>query len=121
MTIDERLERIAERHEALSNTVELLTHDIDALRDAQRAEGKEIGDKIRALAIIAESLRKASKVNNALQKANAAAERSEGRATQMMAAVNSLQSRAGQMMDAITRLARVADNHESRISDLEVG
>jgi archaellum component FlaC len=101
MTIDERLERIAERHEALSNTVELLTHDIDALRDAQRAEGKEIGDKIRALAIIAEQ--------------------NEGRATQMMAAVNSLQSRAGQMMDAITRLARVADNHESRISDLEVG
>ena len=93
MTIDERLERIAERHEALSNTVELLTHDIDALRDAQRAEGKEIGDKIRALAIVAEQ--------------------NEGRAAQMMAGMS-------QMMDAITRLARVADNHEARISDLEI-
>jgi chromosome segregation ATPase len=100
MTIDERLERIAERHEALSNTVELLTHDIDALRDAQRAEGKEIGDKIRALAIVAEQ--------------------NEGRAAQMIAAVNSLEARAGQMMDAITRLARVADNHEGRIGDLEI-
>jgi len=96
MTIDERLERIAERHEALSNTVELLTHDIDSLR----AEGKEIGDKIRALAIVAEQ--------------------NEGRAAQMIAAVNSLEARAGQMMDAITRLARVADNHEGRIGDLEI-
>ena len=83
-----------------SNTVELLTHDIDALRDAQRAEGKEIGDKIRALAIVAEQ--------------------NEGRAAQMMAGINGLESRAGQMMDAIARLARVADNHEDRISDLEI-
>jgi len=50
MNIDERLERLADRHEALSNTVELLTHDIDALR----AEGKETGEKIRVLAIVAE-------------------------------------------------------------------
>jgi uncharacterized protein YigA (DUF484 family) len=50
MTIDERLERLTDRHEALSHTVELLTHDIDALR----AEGKETGEKIRALAIVAE-------------------------------------------------------------------
>jgi archaellum component FlaC len=54
VNIDERLERLTERHEALSNTVELLTHDIDALRDALRAEGKETGEKIRALALIAE-------------------------------------------------------------------
>lgn len=96
MTIDERLERLAERHEALSNTVELLTHDIDALR----AEGKETGEKIRALAIIAEQ--------------------NEGRAARMMEGIKSLEGRAGQMMDAITRLARVADNHENRISDLEI-
>jgi len=37
----------------------------------------------------------------------------------MMDAINSLEGRAGQMMDAITRLARVANNHESRISGLE--
>lgn len=28
MTIDERLERLVERHEALAQTVEVLTHDV---------------------------------------------------------------------------------------------
>jgi len=37
-----------------------------------------------------------------------------------MEGIKSLEGRAGQMMDAITRLARVADNHENRISDLEI-
>ncbi|MGA2736202.1 MAG: hypothetical protein ABSG65_02000 [Bryobacteraceae bacterium] len=54
MTIDERLERIAERHEILSNTVELLTHNIDTLRDALRAEGKGTGDRISGPAIATE-------------------------------------------------------------------
>jgi len=113
MNIDERLERLADRHEALSNTVELLTHDIDALRDAQRAEGKEIGDKIRALAIVAEQNEgRATRMMDAINSL-------EARGGQMMDAINSLEARGGQMMDAITRLARVADIHESRISDLE--
>ena len=57
MTIDERLERLTDRHEALSNTVELLTHEIKSLRDgidALRVEGKETGEKIRTLVIVAE-------------------------------------------------------------------
>jgi archaellum component FlaC len=32
MTIDQRLERLAERHEALTESVEILTRDIDTLR-----------------------------------------------------------------------------------------
>ena len=32
MTIDERLEKLAERHEALTQTVELLTRDIDGMK-----------------------------------------------------------------------------------------
>jgi len=59
MTIDERLERLTDRHEALSQTVELLA-----------AEGKETGEKIRALAILAEQ--------------------NEVRAAQMMDAIRSL-------------------------------
>jgi archaellum component FlaC len=41
MTIDERLERITERHEALTQTVELLTRDLQSVRDFSRdiAEG----------------------------------------------------------------------------------
>jgi len=89
MNIDERLERLADRHEALSNTVELLTHDIDALR----AEGKETGDKIRALAIIAEQ-------------------------NEVRAGRN--ETRMEQMMDAIRSLARAVEAHERRITDLEM-
>jgi archaellum component FlaC len=33
VNIDERLDRLTERHEALTQTVELLTHDISALKD----------------------------------------------------------------------------------------
>jgi prefoldin subunit 5 len=35
MTIDERIEKLTERHEALAQSVEILTHDIDKLRIGQ--------------------------------------------------------------------------------------
>jgi hypothetical protein len=71
MTIDERLERLTERHEALTQSIELLTQDVSELRAADAAakerhedlnhtaelliaDGKETGQKIRALAILAE-------------------------------------------------------------------
>ena len=37
MTIDERLEKLAERHEALSQSVEGLTHDVREMREAMIA------------------------------------------------------------------------------------
>ena len=43
MTIDERLEKLADRHEALIHTVELLL-----------ADGEKTAERIRALAILAE-------------------------------------------------------------------
>ncbi len=43
MNIDERLERLADRHEALAESLELM-----------RAESERTGEKIRAVAIIAE-------------------------------------------------------------------
>jgi archaellum component FlaC len=33
LTIDERLDRLTERHEALTQTVELLTRDLQSIRD----------------------------------------------------------------------------------------
>jgi archaellum component FlaC len=41
MNIDERLERLTDRHEALTQTVELLTRDLQSVRDFSRdiAEG----------------------------------------------------------------------------------
>ncbi len=50
MSIDERLEKLAERHEALTYTVELLTRDIAELRELARQDGQNI----RSLARIAE-------------------------------------------------------------------
>lgn len=47
MTIDERLERLAERHEALSQTVELLTRGIDQLRMAIAQDAENIRGFVR--------------------------------------------------------------------------
>jgi archaellum component FlaC len=50
MTIDERLEKLAERHEALAQTVELLGHRVEQLVRVSEQDG----ENIRALARIAE-------------------------------------------------------------------
>ena len=57
MTIDERLDRLVERHEALTQSVELLAMETRELRAAVsdlRAAVSEDGEHIRALARIAE-------------------------------------------------------------------
>ena len=57
MTIDERLEKLTERHEALTQTVELLAREMESLRIASLqlvATAREDGQNIRALARIAE-------------------------------------------------------------------
>jgi len=57
MTIDERLERLTERHEALTQAVELIAA-MQLANDKQIAEllaaSKQDGENIRALARIAE-------------------------------------------------------------------
>jgi len=57
MTIDERLERLTERHEALTQTVELIAV-MQLANDKQIAEvlaaSKQDGENIRALARVAE-------------------------------------------------------------------
>jgi archaellum component FlaC len=50
MTIDERLEKLAVRHEALTQTVELITVDLQTLKTLAQQDG----ENIRALARIAE-------------------------------------------------------------------
>ena len=44
MTIDERLERLVERHEALAQTVELLSHEVRELRAATAQNTANIRD-----------------------------------------------------------------------------
>jgi archaellum component FlaC len=50
MTIDERLEKLTGRHEALTQTVELITADLQTLKTLAQQDG----ENIRALARIAE-------------------------------------------------------------------
>lgn len=50
MSIDERLERLTERHEALTMNLELLHRDVQDLKIAAQHDG----ENIRALARIAE-------------------------------------------------------------------
>ena len=50
MTIDERLEKLTERHEALTVNLELLHRDVQDLK----AVAQQDGENIRALARIAE-------------------------------------------------------------------
>ena len=50
MTVDERLEKLTERHEALTLNLELLTRDVQDLKVAAQQDG----ENIRALARIAE-------------------------------------------------------------------
>ena len=57
MTIDERLEKLTERHEALTQTVELVVAmQRDLTRDVQGLQtlAKQDGENIRALVRIAE-------------------------------------------------------------------
>lgn len=99
MTIDERLERLADRHEALSHTVELLV-----------AEGKETSQKIRALAILAEQNETRAEQNEVR------AEQNEVRAERTRAATYcSFEA----IRDSLQRLERIATAHERRITDLE--
>jgi hypothetical protein len=96
MTIDERLERIAERHEALAQSLELFQHDT--------------GEKIRALAAIAEQ--------------------NEVRAAKIMEAVASHQARMARIeatsyrsfediRDSLQRLERIAIAHERRLDEIQ--
>jgi len=57
MTIDERLERLTERHEALAQSLELLSHEVRETRAAAEALVVAVqtdAENVRALARIAE-------------------------------------------------------------------
>jgi hypothetical protein len=57
MTIDERIEALAARHEALTMNLELISHDMEGLKTTSKqllATAQQDGESIRALARIAE-------------------------------------------------------------------
>jgi hypothetical protein len=80
MTIDERLDRLTERHEALTQSVELLLLETREMRARQEATQEKTDEQIR-------------KITTAIE------------------------------LDAenIRALARIAENHERRLTDLQGG
>lgn len=62
MTIDERLERLVERHEALAQTVELLAIETRELRAAQEKDAEHIRTITAAIQMDAENIRALARV-----------------------------------------------------------
>jgi hypothetical protein len=94
MTIDERLDRLALRHEALTQSIELMAHDqreAFARYDATLAKHADV---------LAEHDAVWAKIDDGMAK------------TQNMLA---------QVVESIDSLARIAHLHERRISNLEEG
>lgn len=57
MTIDERIEALTARHEALTMTVELISRDVESLRQAAASDGKRIDALLTAVEQDAENIR----------------------------------------------------------------
>ena len=53
MTIDERIERLTERHEALTQSVEILNHAIDNIGEILRLNSERTDSKILAILTLA--------------------------------------------------------------------
>ena len=108
MTIDERLDRLAARHEALTQSVELLVHsqhEAFARYDAMMAKHEAAWER-----------------NDVAWKRNDAAwERSDAAWEKNDDAMAKTQTMLAQVVGSIDSLARIAHAHERRISDLEDG
>jgi|SRR5690242_853456 len=101
MTIDERLDRLAARHEALTQSVELLVHsqhEAFARYDAMMAKHEAVWERN-----------------------DAAWERNDGAWERNDDAMAKTQTMLAQVVGSIDSLARIAHAHERRISDLEDG
>ncbi len=109
MTIDERLEWLAERHQALAQSVELLA-----------AENRQTGERIRALATIAEQNEiRAGRTQDSMVLMQDSARRMQDGMVLMQNSMTGMQDGMTRMMDAVARLAHIAGNHEERIAGLE--
>lgn len=96
MTIDERLDRLTERHEALSRTVEIIA----AMHRENEARFAAFAERLT-------------------QRHDQLAERHAALAESVELVHRQTETHLVQLMDAMTRLVGVVGNHEHRIPDLE--
>jgi|SRR5579872_6198084 len=116
MSIDERLDRLTERHEALSQSLELLTHDVHALL----AAGQQDSERTRALEQTAATL--VQTTGSLVQRTNTLVQTTSSLVQTSDTLVQTTGSRvltAQQDGENIRGLARIAEIHERRLSDLE--
>jgi hypothetical protein len=106
MTIDERLEQLAERHVALTQTVELMAHMHQT--DDKRSEEAHRRSE--------EAHKRSEEAHRRNLEAHQRYEEAHRRNEEAMAKNQTL---IAQIMESITSLARIAQAHEHRISGLE--
>ena len=106
MTIDERLEQLAERHVALTQTVELMAH-MHQTDDKRNEEARRLNE---------EAHKRSEEAHKRNQEAHKRNEEAHKRNEEAMAKNQTL---IAQIMESISSLARIAHAHEHRISGLE--
>ena len=104
MTIDERLEKLTERHEALTLTVELITADLQTLKTLSQQDG--------------ENIQKLTERHEALTQTVELMAKMQQQDSQDIRALGRIAEQDGENIRA---LARIAELHEKRLTDIEGG
>ena len=99
MNIDERLEKLAQRHEALTQSIELLTHDVHDMQGFMGELRKVIGDLAGSVKSTTRDLTESIKSTNGNLKKT--------------------QEFVNEIAEGTARLLHVAQVHEKRSSKLE--
>ena len=129
MTIDERLDRLALRHEALTQSIELMVHDhreAFARYDANLAKydailAKHDGTMAKHDATVAKHADFLAEHGAVMAKHDATLAKHADFLAEHDAVMAKTQNMLAEVVESIDSLARVAHLHERRISNLEEG
>lgn len=120
MTIDERLDKLAQRHEALTQSLELLTHDV---RDMQGSMG-ELREVVRQLAVSTASTKEdmrslAGSIKSTTIDVRDLIRELAGEVRNTNGNLKKTKDFVDEIAEGTARLLHVAQVHERRISKLE--
>ena len=113
MTIDERLEKLTERHEALAQAMEL---NASLQRDHDQRVGQAIDALSQAIGTLNQGVETLRQGVETLRKAS----KPSVEGVETLASLHAdNERRMGGMMDAITRLSNIVADHDIRLEGLE--
>ncbi|MCX6597878.1 MAG: hypothetical protein NTV70_16090 [Acidobacteria bacterium] len=110
MTIDERLERLTERHQALAESVELFVASTRENFQSTNAGLARVGNMVETLESRLDELAVSTEAN--FQSTNASLARVGSMVEQLVVAVH-------QTNESVSMLMTVVESHQRRINDLE--